>query len=62
MAGGDRHCGREVAQVAKTPAAVDAHRLGHSDPAVTLRVNAHAVKPADEAVAEDLGRIVGGRD
>jgi integrase len=35
-----------------------AHRLGHADPAMTLRVYAHAVAAADEAVAEDLGRLL----
>ncbi len=28
-----------------------AHRLGHADPAMTLRVYAHAVERADEALA-----------
>ena len=35
-----------------------AHRLGHADPAMTLRVYAHAVKAADQAVAESLGRTL----
>ncbi|MDP9442264.1 MAG: site-specific integrase [Actinomycetota bacterium] len=35
-----------------------AHRLGHADPTVTLRVYAHAVEAADQAVAESLGRIL----
>jgi integrase len=37
-----------------------AHRLGHADPAMTLRVYAHAVQAADEAVAESLGRALDG--
>ena len=32
-----------------------AHRLGHADPAMTLRVYAHAMAEADEALAEILG-------
>ncbi len=32
-----------------------ANRLGHADPAMTLRVYAHAVAAADEALAEILG-------
>jgi integrase len=35
-----------------------AHRLGHANPAMTLRVYAHAVKAADQAVAESLGRAL----
>ncbi|MFI5041706.1 MAG: tyrosine-type recombinase/integrase [Acidimicrobiales bacterium] len=35
-----------------------AHRLGHADPAMTLRVYAHAFQSADEAVADDLGRVL----
>lgn len=38
-----------------------AHRLGHADPSMTLRVYAHAVQAADEAVAESLGRALAGR-
>jgi integrase len=37
-----------------------AHRLGHADPATTLRVYAHAVASADRAVAEELGRVLDG--
>lgn len=33
-----------------------ADRLGHADPAMTLRVYAHAVRAADEALAGILGR------
>jgi integrase len=32
-----------------------ANRLGHANPAMTLRVYAHAVDIADQAVAETLG-------
>ncbi|MEO0492048.1 MAG: site-specific integrase [Actinomycetota bacterium] len=35
-----------------------AHRLGHADPAMTLRVYAHAVERADEALAEILGNTL----
>ena len=35
-----------------------AGRLGHSDPAMTLRVYAHAVESADQAVAVALGEAL----
>ena len=35
-----------------------ANRLGHANPAMTLRVYAHAVEAADEAVAKTLGRML----
>jgi integrase len=35
-----------------------AHRLGHADPAMTLRVYAHAVQAADGAVADALGQAL----
>ncbi|MEZ5245465.1 MAG: tyrosine-type recombinase/integrase [Acidimicrobiales bacterium] len=35
-----------------------AHRLGHADPAMTLRVYAHAVERADEALAQILGEAL----
>jgi len=38
-----------------------AHRLGHAEPAMTLRVYAHAEQAADVAVAESLGRALAGR-
>ena len=37
-----------------------AHRLGHADPAMTLRVYAHAVEAADQAVAQSLGEVLSG--
>jgi len=37
-----------------------AGRLGHANPAMTLRVYAHAVEAADEAVATTLGEVLGG--
>jgi integrase len=37
-----------------------AHRLGHADPAMTLRVYAHAVERADEALAQILGSTLDG--
>ena len=39
-----------------------AGRLGHSDPAMTLRVYAHAVDAADEAMAITLGRVLADED
>lgn len=35
-----------------------ANRLGHADPSMTLRVYAHAVQAADEAVADLLGKAL----
>jgi integrase len=35
-----------------------ANRLGHANPAMTLRVYAHAVESADAAVAEALGAVL----
>jgi integrase len=35
-----------------------AGRLGHANPAMTLRVYAHAVQGGDERIAEDLGRLL----
>ncbi|MCP3911826.1 MAG: site-specific integrase [Actinomycetia bacterium] len=37
-----------------------AHRLGHADPAMTLRVYAHAVEAADETLAGILGEALDG--
>jgi integrase len=39
-----------------------AARLGHSNPAMTLRVYAHAVEAADAALAETLGEVLGRDD
>jgi integrase len=38
-----------------------AGRLGHANPAMTLRVYAHAVAAADQAVASSLGEALKGR-
>jgi integrase len=35
-----------------------AGRLGHANPAMTLRVYAHAVQGGDARIAEDLGRML----
>ena len=37
-----------------------AGRLGHANPAMTLRVYAHAVAAADQAVAASLGEVLRG--
>jgi integrase len=37
-----------------------AHRLGHADPAMTLRVYAHVVEAADQGIADLLGNVLGG--
>ena len=39
-----------------------AGRLGHANPAMTLRVYAHAVEAADEAMARTLGQVLADRD
>ena len=56
-------CGRSVCSRAPTRA-VDvrtiAGRLGHANPAMTLRVYAHAFAAADQAVAAGLGEILKG--
>ena len=36
-----------------------AHRLGHADPAMTLRVYAHVVEAADQGIADLLGNVLG---
>jgi integrase len=38
-----------------------AGRLGHANPAMTMRVYAHVVEGADQAVADSLGRVLDGR-
>ena len=35
-----------------------ANRLGHANPAMTLRVYAHPVEAADEALAASFGRML----
>jgi integrase len=37
-----------------------AGRLGHANPAMTMRVYAHVVDGADEAVASTLGQAIDG--
>ena len=37
-----------------------AGRLGHANPAMTMRVYAHVVEGADEAVASTLGQALDG--
>ena len=39
-----------------------AERLGHADPAMTLRVYAHAFAAADEAVAKGLAELLDGTE
>jgi len=39
-----------------------AHRLGHADPAMTLRVYAHVIESADQGIADSLGRVLDGGD
>jgi integrase len=36
-----------------------AARLGHADPAITLRVYAHVVRSAEVAAAEVFARVMG---
>ena len=39
-----------------------AGRLGHANPAMTLRVYAHAFAAADQAVAKGLGELLDGTE
>jgi integrase len=55
-----RHFAATVAIGAGHDIRTVAHRLGHADPAMTLRVYAHALEAADEAVAASLGDILDG--
>jgi integrase len=40
------------------PVHVVAARLGHSDPAITLRVYAHIIRAAETAAAEVFARVM----
>jgi integrase len=55
-----RHFSATMAIAAGHDVRTVAHRLGHSDPAMTLRVYAHAVEAADQGIAELLGNVLGG--
>jgi integrase len=53
-----RHWSATVAITSGHDVRTVAGRLGHANPAMTLRVYAHAVEAADEALAKTLGRIL----
>jgi integrase len=53
-----RHWSATVAITSGHDVRTVAGRLGHANPAMTLRVYAHAVEAADEAVAKSIGRML----
>jgi len=55
-----RHWSATTAIIAGTDVRTVANRLGHSNPAMTLRVYAHAIAAADAGAAAALGRVLGG--
>ena len=54
-----RHIHATTLLLEKVPVHVVAARLGHADPAITLRVYAHALNRTDDGVAELFARAVG---
>ncbi|MGH9098132.1 MAG: tyrosine-type recombinase/integrase [Acidimicrobiales bacterium] len=54
-----RHFSATMAIAAGHDVRTVAHRLGHADPAMTLRVYAHVVEAADQGIADLLGRVLG---
>jgi integrase len=52
--------GARTAIIAGTDVRTVANRLGHSNPAMTLRIYAHAIAAADAGAADALGRVLGG--
>jgi integrase len=57
-----RHWSATVAITSGHDVRTVAGRLGHANPAMTLRVYAHAVKSADEALAVTLGSMLADRE
>jgi integrase len=53
-----RHWSATVAITGGHDVRTVAHRLGHADASMTLRVYAHAIRATDEAVALTLGRML----
>jgi integrase len=53
-----RHFAASMAIAAGHDVRSVAGRLGHANPAMTLRVYAHVVQGGDERIAEDLGRLL----
>jgi integrase len=53
-----RHWSATVAIASGHDVRTVAGRLGHANPAMTLRVYAHAIEAADEAVARTIGRML----
>jgi integrase len=53
-----RHLHATTLLLAGVPVHVVAARLGHADPAITLRVYAHVIREASTAVADVFARAV----
>ncbi|MEW2356409.1 tyrosine-type recombinase/integrase [Spirillospora sp. NPDC029432] len=54
-----RHVHATTLLLAGVPVHVVAARLGHADPAITLRVYAHVIRSAEVAAAEVFARVMG---
>ncbi|GAA3972225.1 hypothetical protein GCM10023085_63200 [Actinomadura viridis] len=54
-----RHIHATTLLLAGVPVHVVAARLGHADPAITLRVYAHVIRSAEVAAAEVFARVMG---
>ncbi len=55
-----RHIHATNLLLAGVPVHVVAARLGHADPAITLRVYAHVVRSAEVAAADVFARVMSG--
>ncbi|MFB9196702.1 tyrosine-type recombinase/integrase [Actinomadura verrucosospora] len=53
---GSRHLHATTLPLAGVPVHIVAARLGHADPAITLRVYAHVVRSAEVAAADVFAR------
>lgn len=53
-----RHIHATLLLLAGVPVHVVATRLGHADPAITLRVYAHVIRSADSAAADIFANII----
>jgi integrase len=54
-----RHAHASMLIAAKVPITTVAARLGHADPAITLRIYAHQFDRDDRAAAEAIDRALG---
>ncbi|MFI6604504.1 tyrosine-type recombinase/integrase [Nonomuraea sp. NPDC050536] len=55
-----RHLHATMLLLAGVPVHVVAARLGHADPAITLRVYAHVIRSAETAAADIFAKALGG--